>query len=96
MRKPSVMKFLWGLAAMLALGFSVGVFAQSNTTGSIFGQAKPESEIVAVNQQTGFSRSTSAADDGSFRLSALPPGRYVVTETSSDGSEATREVRPRF
>ncbi|WP_258072188.1 TonB-dependent receptor [Xanthomonas arboricola] len=72
----------------LALGMCVagGVHAQS-AVGSIFGSGQPGSTVAIQSPQTGVSRSATAAADGRFTFSQLPPGRYVIT---SDG--VTREV----
>lgn len=63
-----------------------GVQAQS-AVGSIFGTGQPGSTIAIQSPQTGVSRSATAAADGRFTFSQLPPGRYVIT---ADG--VTREV----
>lgn len=60
-------------ALTLAMGLafaSTGALAQSNTTGSIFGQvaAKQGSTVVIENTETGFSRTTTVDDSGRYRL----------------------------
>jgi hypothetical protein len=54
-------------------------------TGTILGTVKdasgaviPGAAVTVANAQTGFSRSTTTAADGSFRLPALPVGAYEV------------------
>jgi len=80
-------------ALSLALGicFSPTLYAQSNTSGAIFGQANAGSTVQIQNPSTGFSRSITVGNDGAFRFSALPTGTYNVTYTGSDGATATRE-----
>lgn len=73
--------------------FSGPVLAQSNATGSIFGQIAADSgtSVVARNPATGFTRTIPVDSAGRFRFTALPPGRYTV-ELQKDGQTvATRE-----
>jgi hypothetical protein len=80
-------------ALSLALGicFSPTLYAQSNTSGAIFGQAGAGSTVQIQNPATGFSRSITVGNDGAYRFSALPTGSYNVTYTGTDGATATRE-----
>ncbi len=80
-------------ALSLALGicFSPTLYAQSNTSGAIFGQAGAGSTVQIQNPATGFSRSVTVGNDGAYRFSALPTGSYNVTYTGTDGSTSTRE-----
>ena len=78
----------------LALGacFASGVQAQSNTTGSVFGQAAEGDRITVTHVGTGLERSVSVGTSGDFRVGALPPGQYRVTRTDAAGATSTREV----
>ena len=80
-------------ALCIALGmcFSTAVFAQSNTSGAIFGQAAGGSTVQVINPSTGFSRSVTVGNDGAYRFSALPTGTYTVTLQGADGASAVRE-----
>lgn len=80
-------------ALSLALGvcFASTLYAQSNTSGAIFGQASAGSTIQIQNPSTGFSRSITVGNDGQYRFSALPTGTYNVTSTGTDGSSSSRE-----
>ena len=80
-------------ALSLALGicFSPTLYAQSNTSGAIFGQANAGSTVQIQNPSTGFSRSITVGSDGAFRFAALPTGTYNVTYTGTDGTTATRQ-----
>src|SRR5690606_31383160 len=69
--------------------FSTAAFAQSNTSGTIFGQADAGSTVQVTNPATGFSRSVTVGNDGTYRFSALPTGSYTVTLQGSDGSAAS-------
>lgn len=80
-------------ALSLALGmcFVSGVHAQSNATGSIYGQvAQPGASIVIRNPNTGFSRTIAADASGRYRFSALPAGRYTV-ELVQSGQTVTSQ-----
>ena len=78
----------------LALGacFAGHVQAQSNTTGTVYGQAASGDRITVVNLDTGLERSTAAGADGNFRFAALPAGRYRVTRVDASGQSSEREV----
>ena len=70
-------------ALFVALGmcFAGAVQAQSNVTGSIFGQAPAGAgtTVVIENLGTGQSRTYQVDANGGFRVSSLPNGRYKVT-----------------
>lgn len=80
-----------------ALGAALGlcVFstanAQSNTTGSIVGQATSGDTIVVENPATGFRREVAVGEGGVYRITSLPPGNYRVTRNSASGAGAVRE-----
>jgi carboxypeptidase family protein/TonB-dependent receptor-like protein len=76
------------LCAALGLCFSTAAFAQSNTSGAIFGQADSGSTVQVTNPATGFSRSVVVGSDGTYRFSSLATGTYTVTLQGSDGSAA--------
>lgn len=80
-------------ALTLALGvcFASSVQAQSNTAGSVFGQAAAGETVLVENPATGFRREISAGSDGSYRAAALPPGNYTVTVRRADGTTAVRD-----
>lgn len=83
---------LTALSLALAACISSGAHAQSNTTGTISGQAGSGDTITAISDDTGFQRSITAGADGTFRFSSLPAGRYRITRTGPDGTATTREV----
>ncbi len=70
-------------ALSVALGMSLTgtALAQSNITGSIFGQvgAKQGDTVLIQNADTGFARSTTVDASGRYRFSSLPVGNYKVT-----------------
>jgi hypothetical protein len=81
-------------ALAVALSFCVmsgAVHAQSNTAGSVFGQAQPGATVVIENTQTGLTRQITVGADGAFRASSLPTGQYKITLTRADGSIEVRE-----
>jgi len=73
--------------ATLSLASAVAAFlatapaalSQSNVTGSLAGRVAPSANVTAVNVDTGYSRTTSATSSGSFRITAVPTGRYRVS-----------------
>ena len=80
------------LSVALGICASGGVYAQSNTTGSVFGQAGSGATVVVENPATGFKREVTAGADGGYRISALQPGRYNVTVKRADGSTESRDA----
>ncbi len=66
------------LCAALGLCLSGVVYAQSNTNGSISGQAEAGDTVIVTNEATGFSREITTDANGNFRLSQLPIGTYIV------------------
>lgn len=81
---PSNARHLLRLSALsVALGVSLAgtALAQSNITGSIFGQvgAKQGDTVLIQNTDTGFTRSTTVDASGRYRFSSLPVGNYKVT-----------------
>ncbi|MFC5740213.1 TonB-dependent receptor [Dyella tabacisoli] len=80
------------LALALGLGLaSTGVMAQSNVTGSIFGQVASQpgtTTVVIQSVDTGFSRSLPVDSSGRYRFTTLQPGRYKVS-LQSDGKEVS-------
>ena len=82
-----------GLTA-LTVGISTTAWAQSNTTGNIYGQAGAGAgtAIVAENLDTGVKRRATPDAAGRFQLSSLPTGRYKVQLLRNDAVVNTREV----
>ncbi|MEI7035292.1 TonB-dependent receptor [Fulvimonas yonginensis] len=74
------------LAVALSMGFGGVALAQSNATGSIFGDTGTTGTSVRItNPATGFSRDVQV-QNGRYRLSSLPVGTYTVT-LLQDGKE---------
>src|SRR5689334_20100713 len=68
----------------------------ADVTGSILGVVRDATQamvanakIVAVNVDTNLNRETISAADGSYRLLALPAGKYKVTATASGFQQFT-------
>src|ERR1039457_6746417 len=75
---------MWGVLVLL----SVSVALAQAPTGTILGTVKdPSGAVVAgaavtvKNLDTGFSRTATTGDDGSYRFSALPVGNYEIDVT---------------
>ncbi len=69
---------------------------RADVTGSILGVVRDATQavvanvrIVATNAETNLSRETISAADGSYRLLALPAGKYKVTATASGFQQFT-------
>ncbi|MFD2367428.1 TonB-dependent receptor plug domain-containing protein [Pseudoduganella sp. GCM10020061] len=60
-------------------------YAQAQA-GSISGQATAGSVITVENKAIGFSRRVTVGADGSFNVTQLPPGSYVLKTTYADGT----------
>ncbi len=67
------------LAVAIAVATSGAVFAQSNTTGYVFGQVSGGGAVTVENLGTGQKREIAVDADGNYRASALAPGKYKVT-----------------
>src|SRR5690606_19051891 len=80
-------------ALSVALGFCLagGVYAQSNTNGSMFGRADAGSTVVIEDASTGVRREIAVQADGTHRASQLPIGSYRVVMKRADGTESIRE-----
>ena len=81
------------LALSLGMCFASGVYAQSNITGSIFGQAPGTSgaTVVIENIGTGQTRSIPVDAEGRYRVTSLPNGRYKVSLQKDGQTIAVRE-----
>ena len=73
------------LASLLCVCAVVSVSAQV-TTGAIFGTVKdssgamlPAATVIALNEETGISRTTQSDSAGRFQVPSLSPGRYKVS-----------------
>ncbi|MEP1741716.1 MAG: TonB-dependent receptor [Kangiellaceae bacterium] len=67
-------------AITVALGLqSVDIRAADASSGGIYGDA-PSGEVVTIkNKATGFTRSVTVKENGSFNFSSLPVGNYIIT-----------------
>jgi outer membrane receptor for ferrienterochelin and colicin len=79
------------LCAALTFCFAASVHAQSNTAGSVFGQASAGDTVLIENPATGFRREIGVGSDGLYRASALPTGTYRVTLQRADGTTTVRD-----
>ena len=82
-------------ALAVALSMSLGgvAMAQSNATGTIFGDAgTPGSTVHVQNTDTGFSRDIQVDQSGRYRASSLPIGNYKVTLVQNGQEVSSRNV----
>jgi len=67
-------------ALAVALGACMGSMAPlamaQSATGAVAGRAAAGDQLVLTSEQTGLSRTVTAGNDGSYRLSQLPVGNY--------------------
>ena len=80
--------------AIMAVGVSSPVFAQSNATGTIFGQVPTSAglSIVLENTATGVSRVVTPDASGKYQATSMPPGRYQVKLMRNGKVEKTSDV----
>jgi hypothetical protein len=73
-------------ALFIGLAGVSGAFAQSTTTGTIYGQVKaePGTTITLENVGTGAKRTLTPDTNGRFQATALPPGTYKVSVLSGN------------
>src|SRR5215831_8363311 len=72
---------------------AVAALAQSQaTTGNIEGRvtdpngaAVPAITVTATNQETGLAKNADTDAEGIFRIAFLPPGKYRVTTSATQG-----------
>ncbi len=82
------------LAAAISLMLaSSAVYAQSNTVGTIYGQAANAkgSTLVVENAATGAKRTITLDESGRFNVTALPAGTYKVTLMKDGAVVSTRD-----
>ncbi|RYV03569.1 Oar protein [Shewanella sp. OPT22] len=88
MMKTTFKRSLLAAAVVSGLCMTVPSYAASNTAGSVYGEAKANSQITYVNEKTGLKRTVTVPSDGRFNINNIPPGVYKVTD--SEGN--TRQV----
>ena len=86
--------FTLGLSICLVV---TSVALAQDTTGAIEGAVTDKisgavagAHIVARNLETGFTKETTAAADGFYRLLLLPVGQYTVTVTAAEFATLVR------
>src|SRR6266545_6498653 len=87
--------FFPALVLVWAIGFFIGVDAQTSTVGSISGTVRdpagavvPRAQVIIQDERTGFSRTVVANDEGFYSAPSLPFGRYSVS-TAPQGFKKT-------
>jgi hypothetical protein len=81
-------------AAVVGSSYSPSVLAQSNATGTIFGQVAAEAgnSIGIENVETGAKRTVVPDATGRYQATALPTGRYKVTLSKNGQIVETRDL----
>src|SRR5699024_3741950 len=81
----------------LAVGLSLGLglassaaMAQSNTSGTVFGEAQAGSTVVIQNVNTGLTRTVQVGENGRYRA-PVQVGVYAVTLKRNGQQVATRD-----
>ena len=99
MYKKTLKKTLLVQALSAALGataltavVSTTAWAQSNTTGNVFGTATAGATLVVENTATGLKSRVTADSTGRYQALSLPTGTYKVQLMRGDAVIATREV----
>ncbi|MBY0573869.1 MAG: TonB-dependent receptor, partial [Undibacterium sp.] len=79
---------------VMGLGVCSSALAQSNATGTIFGQVAATSgvSIRLENTATGVSRVITPDAKGKYQATSMPPGRYQVSLIKNGSVEKTMEV----
>lgn len=76
-------RFVWAVTwMMLLIGADRAAAQNASVTGAVTdpsGATMPGVVVTANNQETGLARSVTTADNGQYRVPALPPGSYLVT-----------------
>ena len=73
-------------SVVMAIGGFSPAYAQTSTTGTIFGQVQQPADkaVVIENIATGLKRTLKPDSAGRFQFTALPPGTYRVTLMRGD------------
>ena len=80
------------LTVALGMCFVGGVQAQSNSAGAVTGRAASGDTITITNPATGFSRTITVDNSGSYRFSALPTGQYQLSRNGGGTRAVTVNV----
>src|SRR2546421_1394836 len=82
----SLSKIFFRITLLLACGvfFAVAAHAQfkASIQGTVMdpqGTAVPGAKVTVTNEDTGIARDTVTSDQGFYRISELPPGKYTVS-----------------
>jgi hypothetical protein len=74
------------------IAFSSSAGAQSNVTGSIYGETAAQGQISVHGLSSGVRITVEPDAGGRFRVPALPPGLYRVTYTDGSGASRSEDV----
>lgn len=95
--KKNIKFFALAVFAVFSLFFVTATMAQSSTTGEVTGVVTDANGAVVPNATvtlTGAnlirSQTTTTSEDGAFRFSQVPPGRYTVATAATAGFGAAK------
>ncbi len=89
---------LFALVSLCAVGLSPVAFSQATGGGGTIegtvldpsGSSVPKASVTITNRVTNFRQMTTTADDGTFRLSNIPPNPYQI-EVQASGFETNHQ-----
>lgn len=87
------------LVTAVATAVPTTALAQDLTSGTLAGTVSSEegtpaagATVVITGESTGYTGTTTTAEDGSFQISQIPLGRYNVEITTASGAKASETV----
>ncbi len=88
------------LATLLTMAAFASTAAAQNSTGSIQGAVRdqtdailPGASVLASNTESGFQYSAVTREDGSYNLNSVPPGTYTIKVSIPGFKEQSRTLR---
>lgn len=79
-------------ATVASVTMTTSVYAASNTAGSVGGRASVGSVITVENKELGLNRKITVEKSGTYQVSQLPPGTYVLKVVHAGGAVEEQTV----
>src|SRR5829696_7821335 len=96
--KKNIKFFALAIFAVFSLFFVTATIAQTSTTGTVEGSvldangaAVPNASITLSGPNLIRAQTTTSGDDGTYRFSSVPPGRYTVEIAATGGFGAFKQ-----